>query len=136
WAAHQEREYVGAGPERPLGSFGLLMAGYAGFAGAGALLIRRSRPDYSRPRWSDLALLAVATAKLSRLLARDRVTSPLRAPFTQFEDFATADEVEESPRGSGLPGRWGSWSPVPGAWPSGWPRGWWCRRCSRPAPPG
>jgi hypothetical protein len=50
----------------------------------------------------DLVLLAVATAKLSRLLSRDRVTSALRAPFTRFEDFASADEVEESPRGSGV----------------------------------
>jgi hypothetical protein len=101
WVRRERTAYVGDGPERPLGSFGGLMAGYGVLAGAAALLVRRQRPQAHAPGAVDLALLAVATAKLSRLLARDRVTSPLRAPFTTFEDFASADEVEESPRGSG-----------------------------------
>jgi hypothetical protein len=77
------------------------MVGYGVLAGAAALLVRRRRPQAQAPGPLDIGLLAVATAKLSRLLARDRVTSPLRAPFTRFEDFASADEVEESPRGTG-----------------------------------
>lgn len=41
----------------------------------------------------------MATHKLSRLLARGSVTSPLRAPFTQFEGAAGLAEHHERPRG-------------------------------------
>jgi hypothetical protein len=50
----------------------------------------------------DLALLSLATHKLSRLLARDRVTRPLRAPFTEVEDGSSSREMKERPRGRGL----------------------------------
>src|SRR4051794_6404528 len=50
----------------------------------------------------DLALLTVGTHKLSRLIAKDKVTSPLRAPFARYEEDAGPSEVSESPRGSGL----------------------------------
>ena len=87
--------------ERPLGSFLALMGAYGAVAtGLSVAVRRRGLPDRLAP--ADLVLLGVATAKLSRLVARDRVTSPLRAPFTEFEDFGNASEVEESPRGTGL----------------------------------
>jgi hypothetical protein len=50
----------------------------------------------------DLALLAAATHKLSRLIAKDRVASSLRAPFTRYEDDAGPSEVSEEARGRGL----------------------------------
>jgi len=50
----------------------------------------------------DLALLGVATHKLSRLLAKDRVTGIIRAPFVNYIRSAGAGEVEEEPRGRGL----------------------------------
>lgn len=50
----------------------------------------------------DLALLGVATHKLSRLLAKDRVTGVLRAPFVNYIRSAGAGEVEEEPRGRGF----------------------------------
>jgi hypothetical protein len=50
----------------------------------------------------DVVLLAIATHKLSRLLAKDAVTSPLRAPFTHFEGPAGEAELNESPRGHGV----------------------------------
>ena len=46
----------------------------------------------------DLALGAVATHKFARLLSKDGVTTPLRAPFTHFEDNIGSAEVQESPR--------------------------------------
>ena len=98
--AHQEAAAYTGGEDRPLKSFTALMAAYGALtAGLGVAALRRGTTDV-RPR--DLALLGVATAKLSRVLARDRVTSPLRAPFTQFEEFSSGSEVDESPRGSGL----------------------------------
>jgi hypothetical protein len=50
----------------------------------------------------DLALVVVATHKASRLLAKDRVTSTVRAPFTRFEGDAGPGEVDEAARGHGL----------------------------------
>ena len=43
-----------------------------------------------------------ATAKLSRLIAKDRVTSAIRAPFTTYQDDSGYGEVEEAARGTGL----------------------------------
>jgi hypothetical protein len=45
-------------------------------------------------------LLGAATAELSRVLAKDRVTSVLRAPFTRFKEDTGYGEVEEEARGS------------------------------------
>jgi hypothetical protein len=50
----------------------------------------------------DLLLITVAAHKSARLIARDRVTSTLRAPFTRFQDDAGPGEVEEAARGRGL----------------------------------
>ena len=47
----------------------------------------------------DLLLGGVATHKFSRLLARGSVTSPVRAPFTEFEGAAGAAEHHEAARG-------------------------------------
>ena len=89
------------------------LAGYAGLLGvfgaalAGVLLAARGADDPAHteaPRASlgDLLLLGVATHKLSRLISKDRVTSPLRAPFTEYEEPASASEVKEKSRGTGL----------------------------------
>jgi hypothetical protein len=50
----------------------------------------------------DLALLGVATHKLSRLIAKDRITGILRAPFVNYIRSVGAGEVEEEPRGRGI----------------------------------
>lgn len=50
----------------------------------------------------DVALLGIATHKLSRLLAKDRITGILRAPFVNYIRSAGAGEVEEEPRGRGI----------------------------------
>lgn len=50
----------------------------------------------------DLALLGVATHKLSRLVAKDRITGIIRAPFVSYIRSAGAGEVEEEPRGHGI----------------------------------
>jgi len=57
---------------------------------------------YPAIRIGDLLLLAIGTHKLSRIVARDRVTAPIRAPFTQFKEKAGSGEVEEETRGSGV----------------------------------
>jgi uncharacterized protein DUF1360 len=55
-----------------------------------------------RIRLLDLALLGMATHKLSRILAKDRITGILRAPFVTYIRSAGAGEVEEEPRGRGI----------------------------------
>ena len=50
----------------------------------------------------DLALLGIATHKLSRIVAKDRITSILRAPFVSYIRSTGAGEVEEEPRGRGI----------------------------------
>jgi hypothetical protein len=50
----------------------------------------------------DLALMGIATHKLSRILAKDRITGILRAPFVSYIRSSGAGEVEEEPRGSGF----------------------------------
>lgn len=96
-----KQEYAG-GEERPLGSFVAVMAAYAAAVGAGAGLVRARRiPVPESVSWSDLALLTIATHKVSRRLAKDPVTSPLRAPFTRFEGTSGPAELSEEVRGRG-----------------------------------
>jgi Protein of unknown function (DUF1360) len=91
------------GEQRPLGAYGALMSLFAAAVIAFATWVRRSGRDLpERVAPGDLALLAAATHKTSRLIAKDRVTSSLRAPFTRFEEDGGQGEVEEQARGKGL----------------------------------
>jgi hypothetical protein len=89
--------------DRPLGSY-LVVGGAYGVAVAGMAVFvtasGRRLPEHFR--WADLGLLAVATHKISRLLAKDPVTSPLRAPFTRYSGTSGEAELAEEVRGSGL----------------------------------
>jgi hypothetical protein len=91
------------GRERPLGAYGALAGLFTAVCAAFAGWFRhsgRTLPEHMQP--GDLALVTVATHKLSRTLAKDRVTSTVRAPFTRFEDDAGPGEVQEVARGRGL----------------------------------
>jgi hypothetical protein len=68
---------------------------------AGLLMAARARGRHLPDSYSvqDLAVGGIATHKLTRLLSKASVTSPLRAPFTEFEKPAGAGEHLESPRG-------------------------------------
>jgi hypothetical protein len=91
------------GEDRPLAGYARIMAAYSGaVVGLGALVAVRRRPLPERPAAGDLALVALATAKLARLTTRDSVTSPLRAPFTTFEGPGGPAEVKEKVRGDGV----------------------------------
>jgi hypothetical protein len=89
--------------ERPLGGYAILTGTFASLAGLFAGWVRRSgRGLPERPQPGDLALLTVATHKAARIVAKDRVTSAVRAPFTQPQGASGPSEVDEKPRGSGL----------------------------------
>jgi hypothetical protein len=70
-------------PDRPLRSYRLLTAVF-GTAFAGGLALTRERLPQQTAA-GDVALLSVATFKLSRLIARERVTAGIRVPFTDAE---------------------------------------------------
>jgi hypothetical protein len=91
------------GGEEPLPSYAAL-AGLFNLILALFLLIARKtgRPIPERIEARDIALLGVATHKLSMLVANDAVTSPLRAPFTELQEKQSPKKVDERPRGKGL----------------------------------
>lgn len=88
--------------ERPLWGYVRVMSTYAAVVvGLGGVVALRRRTLPERPLLGDLALVAIATAKVSRLITRDSVTSPLRAPFTRFEGAGGPAELNEQVRGLG-----------------------------------
>lgn len=101
WLREQAVDYS-AGHDRPLAAYAATMSVYAaavGLAAAVARLTGRDVPDRLMP--ADVALSAAATHKLSRLLAKDPVTSPLRAPFAVYKETQGPSELLEEVRGQG-----------------------------------
>jgi uncharacterized protein DUF1360 len=101
--AREQKAAYAQGEDRPLGGYLLLMAAYgAGALGLSGLVRAGGRGLPERIGAADLALIGVATHKCARLLAKDPVTSPLRAPFTAFKGTSGPAELQEEPRGRGL----------------------------------
>ena len=75
---------------------------HAAMAGAVVAAKRSGRdlPEHVGP--GDIALIGTASYKLSRLVAKKKITAFVRAPFTELEGKGGPAEVEEKPRGSGL----------------------------------
>ncbi len=101
-----ERETLGGyspDEERPIRSYALLMSAFSALAGAFALWFRssgRELPDRMQGR--DLVLVTVASHKASRMISKDRVMTPVRAPFARYEAEGGPGEVSERARGEGL----------------------------------
>ncbi|MFJ9718358.1 DUF1360 domain-containing protein [Streptomyces sp. NPDC101213] len=93
-----QRDYS-AGHERPLRGYLAAMAGFSAYTAAWATAVRlRRRPLPDRPEPWDVVLTAVATFRLSRLLSKASVTSPLRAPFTRYVGPQGPAELHEEAR--------------------------------------
>jgi hypothetical protein len=86
--------------EHPSAPYLVLSGTFLSTCGALLLAGRDRLPE--RIATEDLVLLALATHKLSRVIARDRVTRPLRAPFTEVEGPDAPVELNEHARGRGL----------------------------------
>ncbi len=94
--------YADPGERPPLGTYALLATVFnAGYAGALVAARRAGRELPERVATGDLLLIGVAGHKISRLLAKDKVTSFLRAPFTRYEGPGGPKELEERARGTG-----------------------------------
>jgi hypothetical protein len=102
-ALAQIRKRYQHGEDRPLRGYVTVLSVYGGVVGvltaAGRLTGTRLPERFSA---GDTVLLSIATHKASRLLAKDAVTSPLRAPFTRYEEPAGDGELNESVRGHGV----------------------------------
>ena len=87
----------------PFAHYALLAVLYnAGYAAALAASKRAGRELPERPGAGDLVLIGTASHKLSRTIAKDKVTAFLRAPFTEYQERGGPKEVEERARGKGL----------------------------------
>jgi hypothetical protein len=101
WARAQKRAYS-PGEARPLGGHLGAMSTYAGLVAAAGAAVRASgRPLPDRIPVGDAVLLTVATFRLARRIAKDPVTSPLRAPFTTFQGASGHAELAEEVREHG-----------------------------------
>jgi Protein of unknown function (DUF1360) len=89
--------------DRPLGAYGGLVALFHALFAVFLLAVKRTdRALPERLGLGDILLLGTATHKVSRLLAKDAVTSVLRAPFTTYQGPAGEGEINDAPRGRGM----------------------------------
>ena len=95
--------YAPRGDRPPLGARLGLSSGFAAAFAAFLVAQRRSATGLpERIETRDLALLSAASFKLGRLIAKEKVSAPIRAPFTEYQGKSDAPgEVDERPRGGG-----------------------------------
>jgi hypothetical protein len=87
--------------ERPLGSYTALIASFSAIFGGAIAVAGATGRLPRRPPLLDIALAGVAGHKVSRLIAKDKVASPLRAPFIETVTDEDGDLVDE-PTGAGM----------------------------------
>lgn len=95
----QEADAYRGAESRPMAGYVASMALYClvvSVATVAARVTGRGLPKRWHPQ--DLVLVTIGTHKLSRTIAKDAVTSPLRAPFTRYQGAAGPAEVKEEAR--------------------------------------
>lgn len=86
---------------RPLGEYLVVLVAYGALVTvATALAAITGRRLPVGWRLQDLVIVSIGTHKLSRTLAKDAVTSPLRAPFTRYAGTSGPAELHEEVRQS------------------------------------
>jgi hypothetical protein len=84
--------------ERPLPEYAALAAAFGSVLGGFLLLAGRRLPE--RITWTDTVRIGLASYKVGRLIAKDRVTTFVRAPVTEDPD-ATEPKREGAARALG-----------------------------------
>jgi hypothetical protein len=101
WARRQKQAYAGD-EDRPLGGLLGAMAVYGTVVTAAAAAVKASGRDLpDRIPLGDAALLTIGTFRLARRIAKDPITSPLRAPFTTLRGTSGEAELMEEVREHG-----------------------------------
>jgi hypothetical protein len=99
-AVAREAAAYAPGEDRPLAGYVAVMATY-GTVVAGLTAVARATgrraPETIEP-W-DLVLLSLATHKFTRIVTKDSITSPLRAPLVEYAGSQGAGELHENVRG-------------------------------------
>jgi hypothetical protein len=98
----RERAEYSQGEERPLTAYAGGMAVYSTLVVALSGIARVQRRTLPTPTPFEVLLVATATHKLARLIAKENITSALRAPFTRYEGTAGPAELHEEVRGHGV----------------------------------
>lgn len=88
-------------PDQEEGAHLATVAIYSGAVLAIAAIARRRGVGVPEVTPFDTVRLALATYKGARLLSKDKVTAPFRAPFTKRQGPGEANEVNDAPRGEG-----------------------------------
>ncbi|HUJ04868.1 MAG TPA: DUF1360 domain-containing protein [Streptosporangiaceae bacterium] len=98
--AGQIGDQYSRGTGQPLRGYVTTMAAYTAVIGAlsGAAAASGREIPQDGPSPFDVLLLSAATYKISRLLTKDPVTSPLRAPFTAYAGPGGPGELSEEVR--------------------------------------
>jgi len=101
-AGQKKRRYDDA-DEVNLTGYAASLTAFA-LAAMGLVLAGRTQGQHLPERYelADIAIGGLATQKFTRLLGKASVTSPIRAPFTEFEEPAGSAEHVESARGGGV----------------------------------
>lgn len=87
---------------RPLDGYLVTLSAFGALAAALAATVKGSgRAVPTRPAAADVVLISLATHKLSRMIAKESVTSPLRAPFTRYRAPSGSAELSEEVRDEG-----------------------------------
>jgi hypothetical protein len=105
-AEHDDGPYAGyAEPEErpPFAAYAAFAAAFNGALAAAVVAAKRSGRDLpEHVALQDLVLIGAASHKLSRLVAKKKITSFVRAPFTELQGRGGPAELEEKARGRGL----------------------------------
>jgi uncharacterized protein DUF1360 len=80
----------------PFRTYAALTAVFNAAFGGALVAARRSNRLPENVATRDVLLIGTASHKLSRLVAKDKVTTFLRAPFTEYQGRGGPAEVEES----------------------------------------
>jgi hypothetical protein len=88
--------------EMPLAGYAALLGAYTGIFGTLFRVLWSRRDSAESVSIRDALVLGVATHKIGRIVTKDWVTSPIRAPFTEYQKSTGSGEVAERSRGEGL----------------------------------
>ena len=101
-SAERETAPYAPGEDRPLGSYAVLMGAFGALMAGSLAVAKATGREVDRPGALDVVLAGLATQKVSRLIAKDKVTSFVRAPFTRYQEPSGHGELSEEPRGSDI----------------------------------
>ena len=101
WFEAQRKAYAaGADDDRPLTGYLTTIGVFSTITLAAGTISARKQTDPLT--LGELLLVGAATHKLARVVAKDAVASPIRAPFTRYTGPGGPGEVTEEVRGRGL----------------------------------